>query len=93
MSVFIYICIVKIFRKNDLRTDVSQKDAISIKKKNKRKRNRTNSKQRIALAKESGPDQNAINLSCLNLTSSQKSLLAKGPSFIPTPADINWYEL
>ena len=69
------------------------KDAISVKKKNKRKRNKTNSKQRIALAKESGPDQNAINLSCLNLTSSQKSLLAKGPSFIPTPADINWYEL
>ena len=32
------------------------KDAISVKKKNKRKRNKTNIKQRIALAKESGPD-------------------------------------
>ena len=48
--------------------------------------------QRIVLTKKSGPDQNAINLSCLNLKLSQKSLLAKGPSLIPTPADINWYE-
>ena len=47
----------------------------------------------MALAKESGPGQNAINLSCLNSTSSQKSLLAKGPSFIPIPADVNWYKL
>ena len=36
---------------------------------------------------------NSINLSCLNLTSPQNSLLAKGPSFISTTADINWYEL
>ena len=40
-----------------------------------------------------GPDQNAINLSSLNLTSLQKSLLSKGPSFVPTPKDVNWYEL
>ena len=66
---------------------------MSVKKKNKRKRNKTNSKQRIVLAKESGPDQNAINLSFLNLTLPQKLLLAKKPSFIPTAADINWYEL
>ena len=65
------------------------KDAITAKKKNKPKRNKTNSKRRIALAKESGPDQNAINLSCLNLTSPRNLLLAKEPSFIPTPADIN----
>ena len=65
------------------------KDAISVKKKNKRKRNKTNGKRRVAIAKESGPDQNAINLSCLNLTSPRNLLLAKGPSFIPTPADIN----
>ena len=45
------------------------KDELSVKKKNKRKRNKTKIKQRIALAKKSGPDQNAINLSCLNLTS------------------------
>ena len=69
------------------------RDEISVKKKNKRKGNKNNNKQRIALAKENGPDQNAIKLSCLNLTSSQKSLLAKGPSFIPTPADINRYGL
>ena len=69
------------------------KDAISVKKKNKRKRNKTNSKQRIALSKESRRDQNAINLSCLKSTLSQKSLLAKRPSFIPTPADINLYDL
>ena len=64
-----------------------------MKKKNKRKRNKTNNKQRIAPAKESGLNQNTINLSCLKLTSSQKLLLAKRSSFIPTPADINWYEL
>ena len=68
------------------------KDELSVKKKNKRERNKTNNKQIMGLAKESGPDQNAINLSCLNLTSPQKLLLAKGPSFIPTPTDINWYE-
>ena len=39
------------------------------------------------------PDQNAINISCINLTSPQNSLLAKGPSFIPSPTDINWHEL
>ena len=47
----------------------STKDELSVKKKNKRKGNKTKNKQRIALAKKSGPDQNAINLSCLNLTS------------------------
>ena len=40
-----------------------------------------------------GLDQIAINLSSLNLTSPQKSLLSKGPSFVPTPKDVNWYEL
>ena len=48
------------------------KDEISVKKKNKSTRNKTNNKRRISLAKESGPDQNAINLSCLNFTSPQK---------------------
>ena len=59
----------------------------------KHKRNKTNNKQRRAVSKESGPDQNAINLSCLNLTLPQKSSRAKGPFFIPAPTDINWYEL
>ena len=40
-----------------------------------------------------GPDQNAINVSSLNLTPPQKSLLSKGPSFVPTPKDVNLYEL
>ena len=31
--------------------------------------------------------------SSLNLTLPQKSLLSKRPSFVPTPKDINWYEL
>ena len=40
-----------------------------------------------------GPDQNAINLSSSNLASPQKFLLSKGPSFVSTPKDVNWYEL
>ena len=37
-----------------------------------------------------GPDQYAINLSSKVLTTPQKSVLAKGPSFIPTPNDVSW---
>ena len=39
------------------------------------------------------PDQNAINLSTQELTEAEKSLLRKGPSFIPNPTDINWFNL
>ena len=39
------------------------------------------------------PDQNAINLTDYVLNDSEKSLLIKGPSFIPTPSDINWQTL
>ena len=59
------------------------KDAISVKKKNKRKRNKINGKRRVAIAKESGPDQNAINLSCLNLTSPPKVTTSKWTIFYP----------
>ena len=45
------------------------KDQMSVEKKNKLKRNKTNKKRRIALTKESEPDQNVINLTCLNLVS------------------------
>ena len=45
------------------------KDEMSVEKKNKLKRNKTNKKRRIALTKESEPDQNVINLTCLNLIS------------------------
>ena len=59
----------------------------------KRVRHKKYYRERINFAKVNGPDQNAINLSSLNLTSPQKSLLSKGPSFVPTPKDVNWYEL
>ena len=65
------------------------KDELSIKKKNKRKRNKTKKKQRIPQAKESELDQNPINLSSISFISPRNSLLAKEPSFIPTPTDIN----
>ena len=51
-----------------------------------------NRKERIRKAKEEGPDQNAINLSSKVLTL-QKLVLAKGPSFIPTPNDVNWLNI
>ena len=41
-------------------------------------------------AKALCPDQNAINLSPQELTDAEKSLLWRGPSFIPNPTDINW---
>ena len=56
------------------------------KKREKRKRAKLNRKERIRKAKGEGPDQNAFNLSSEVLTSPQKSVLGKGPSFIPT----NW---
>ena len=43
--------------------------------------------------KEKSPDQNAINLSARDLTLSQKSALAKGPIFVPTPTSVNWLDL
>ena len=43
--------------------------------------------------KETAPDQNAINLTSTGLSESQKSLLRNGPSFVPNPSDINWYEV
>ena len=39
------------------------------------------------------PDQNAINLSTQELSVGEKSLLRKGPSFVPNPTDINWQNL
>ena len=47
----------------------------------------------IEEAKTTCPDQNAINLSNKDLSHVEESLLRKGPSFIPTPTDINWYNL
>ena len=45
----------------------------------------------IYTIKETAPDQNAINLISTELSESQKSLLRNGPSFVPTPSDINRY--
>ena len=45
----------------------------------------------IEEAKTTCPDQNAINLSNKDLSHAEQSLLRKGPSFIPTPTDINWH--
>ena len=39
------------------------------------------------------PNQNAINLTNIELNQHQQSLLKKGPSFIPTPKDVNWFNL
>ena len=63
------------------------------KKKLKPVRHKNNYRERIQFAKVNGPDENAINLSSLNLTSPQKSLLSKGPFFVPTAKYVNWYEL
>ena len=41
----------------------------------------------------SGPDQNATNLTNIELSDPCKSLLSKGPSFVATSYDINWYNL
>ena len=59
-----------------------------------RKKNWLEKKRQItASAKANCPNQNAINLSNKELSSACKSLLAKGPNFVPTPYDINWYTL
>ena len=39
------------------------------------------------------PDIRPINLTDIELTDAQNSLLAKGPSFCPTPKDINWLKV
>ena len=54
---------------------------------------KNNFRELMHLAKVNGPDQNAMNLSLLNLTSPQISLLLNRPSFVPILKDINWCEL
>ena len=54
---------------------------------------RDKQKQNIVRIKETAADQNAINLASTKLSESQKLLLRKGPSFVPTPSDINWYKV
>ena len=58
------------------------------------RRNKTDKqKQNIVRIKETVLDKNAINLTSTELSESQKMLSRKGPSFVPTPSDINWYEV
>ena len=59
----------------------------------KRVSHKNNYRGQIYLAKMNEPDQNNRNLSLLNLTSLQKSLLLKGPSLVPKPSNIDWHEL
>ena len=59
----------------------------------KKKRNKCSFKDRTKKINENSPDQNAINLSTRDLTSSQKSVLPKGPTFLPTPTSVNWLDL
>ena len=63
------------------------------KRKEKRKRYKARKKDDIKEIIENAPDQNAINLSNAVLSEDQKTFLKKGPSFIPTPTDINWYDV
>ena len=61
--------------------------------KEKRRNRKQKQKQIIVWIKETTPDQNAINLTWTDLPESQKLLLRKQPSFVPTSSDINWYEV
>ena len=50
-------------------------------------------KKELAEIKKNLPNQIAINLTNIELNQHQQSLLKKGPSFIPTPKDVNWFDL
>ena len=45
----------------------------------------------ISTANLNSPDQNTINLTNIELSDASKSLLSKGPSFVPKPYGINCY--
>ena len=61
--------------------------------KEKRRIRKDKQKQIIVRIKETTPNQNAVNLTSTDLSESQKLLLRKQPSFVPSPSDINWYEV
>ena len=82
------LCSKRNNNKNKRNRRFSRKHQIE-KKREKRKRVKTNWKERIRKAKGEGPDQNPINLSSKVLTTPQKSVLATEPPFIPTPNDVN----
>ena len=59
----------------------------------KNRRRKENYRNKINEIKANAPDQIAINLSTTTLTEAQKNLLMKGLSFVPTPSDVNCYEM
>ena len=65
------------------------------KKHNKQRKKRWAEQQQILIneAKQNCPDQNAINLCNLEISDSADLLLSKGPSYVPSPKDIDWYKL
>ena len=70
-----------------------KRNIVIDKRKEKRKQYKARKKDGIKEIIENAPDQNAINLSNAVLSEDQKTLLKKGSSFIPTPTDINWYDV
>ena len=65
------------------------------KKHNKQRKKRWAEQEQILIneTKQNCPDQNAINLCNLEISDSTKSLLRKGPSYVPSPKDINLHKL
>ena len=61
--------------------------------KEKKRTRRVKQKQNIKRIKETASDQNTINLTLTELSESHKSLLRKGPTFVPTSSDVSWYEV
>ena len=66
---------------------------MKIKNQAKQKREKILIKKELAEIKKNLPNQIAINLANIELNQHQQSLLKKGPSFIPTPKDVNWFDL
>ena len=56
-------------------------------------RHQENERKMIESIKATCRDQNAINLSTQEHSVGEKSLLRKGPSFVPNSTDINWQNL
>ena len=77
-------------RKKNRRFD---RNLLTQQRKNKNKWRKENYRIKINEIKANAPDHNAINLSKCELTEAQKILFMKGPSFVPTPSDVNWYEM
>ena len=79
--------------KNQRKNRLFSRNQLERKNHEKRKRNKCSFKERTKKIKENSLDQNVINLSTRDLTPSLKSVLAKGPTFIPTPTNVNWFDL